>query len=452
MPIYFIDTHLNVPVTQTDVANVLKREYTRVNPKWESAKKLGFSTAGIAPYVTAYREDGSMVRFPREAAQHLPSGSKVDDLTSEGEPGYLGTPVKLRDYQTDAVAESVTELQTYKGCVLQAAPGAGKTVMALEIARRLGRKTVVLVHTSFLMTQWRDRITQFLGVSSGTVHQDEFDTDHGIVIAMAQTLNARTFDDEFYRQFGLVLVDETHRFAAETFQEAIVQFPARYRLGLTATPERRDKLEWVFYAHIGPVAVKAEIPRETPQVYLMPAAMGPIDERHLRTYSGRPDHVKTITFLTESRSRNHQIAGLAVDAAKNGRRVIVFSDRRAHLEDLAELFKLGCEREEINATFGFFVGGMKEAARAISSDRQVIFSTYQFAKEGLDIAELDTLIMASPKGAVIQAVGRIQRILPDKPQPIVIDIVDDVEACRGMTRRRLREYRSQSWNVQDWRD
>lgn len=441
-----------MPASDQAVANVLKREYTRVNPKWESARRLGFSTAGIPPYLSVYQDEGSLLRFPREAAQHLPGGTRVEDRTTEGEPAYLGTPVKLRDYQRDAVAAAVAELRAYKGCVLQAAPGAGKTVMSLEVARQMGRKTLVLVHTSFLMTQWRDRITQFLGVTSGTVHQDDFDVDHGIVIAMAQTLNARRFDDDFYRQFGLVLVDETHRFAAETFQEAIVQFPARYRLGLTATPERRDKLEWVFFAHIGPVAVKAEIPRQSPQIYLVPAAMGPVDERPLRNYQGMPDHVKTISFLTESRSRNHQIAEFAVDAARNGRRVIVFSDRRAHLEDLAEIFQLRCQQEGINATFGFFVGGMKEAARAIASDRQVIFSTYQFAKEGLDIAELDTLIMATPKGDCIQAIGRIQRVLPGKPQPIVIDIVDDVEACRGLTRRRLRQYHAQGWDVEDWRD
>lgn len=449
--LFTIDTHLNVPATQEGLVDALRDQYRRRNPKFASAQRMGYSTSGLMPYIHLYDELDGIYRFPREAVHHLPADAVIENGTTLGQAADLGRVVTLRENQVEPVDRMVRELERFKGGVLQSPPGSGKTVMALEIARHLGRKTAILVHTSFLMTQWRERIDQFLGVTAGTVQQDQFDVDHPIVLVMAQTINAREYPPEFFAQFGLVIVDEAHRFAADTFSEAVVKFPGTYRLGLTATPERQDELEWIFYAHIGPVVARGEVTRELPEVYIVPSALGQMMVPVNR--AGKPDFVATITRLTEHPLRNGQIAETIFDGARNGRRIIVFSDRRAHLEELAQRFEEHCREERIEATYGFFVGGMSEAQRREASDRQVIFSTYQFAKEGLDIAELDTCVMASPKGDVTQVVGRIQRTLPGKPHPIVIDFADEgVNILRGLLGRRLRQYRTHGWTIHDWRD
>ena len=451
MTLFAIDTHLCVPRHARDIIAPLQEKYRRANPKFASAQRMGYATFGIAPMIELYHTDNGVVRFPREAVHDLPKGARIENRTSLGAPADLGTPITLRDYQVKPVDDMMTDLERFKGGVLQSGPGTGKTVMALEIARRLGRKTLVLVHTSFLMTQWRERIEQFLDTSVGTIHQDTLDTDHPIVLAMIQTIINRDLPEDLRRQFGLVISDEVHRISADTWKDAIVQFPSTYRLGITATPDRQDGLEWIFSAHIGPVSVVARVDRESPEIYLIPSAAGPMPAPMNRV--GKPDFVATVTLLTESDARNRHITEHVIDAARNGRRVIVFSDRRAHLEDLAQRFDRGCRDAGIDTTFGFFVGGMSEAARATASQRQVIFSTFQFAKEGLDIAELDTCVFATPKGDITQAVGRIQRALPGKPHPVVLDFIDDgIGVCRGLAHRRLRQYRSHDWPIHDWRD
>lgn len=451
MPLFVIDTHLCVPRRERDTITRLREKYRRPNPKYQSAQRMGYATRGIPPWIELAVEDNGVVRFPREAVHELPKGVRIENRTSLGQAVDLGRPIRLRDYQVDPVDRTLAELERFHGGVLQSAAGSGKTVMALEIARRLGRKTLVLVHTSFLMTQWRDRIQQFLGVSAGTIQQDVIDTDHPIVLAMIQTVINRDLPEHLVEQFGLVISDEVHRISADTWRESIVRFPATYRLGISATPKRQDGLEWVFQAHIGPVVVVGESVLDEPEIYLVPTPVGRIPAPTNRM--GKPDFVATVSLLSEHDRRNQQIAGYIQEAVGKNRKIIVFSDRRAHLEDLAKRFERDCEKRGIEADYGFFVGGMSEAGRAAASERQVIFSTFQFAREGLDVAALDTCMLVTPKSTVIQAVGRIQRALPGKPHPVVLDFVDDgIGVCRGLARRRLRQYRAQGWTVHDWRD
>lgn len=447
----WVDTHLHIPRDHPDAGRLMDF-VTRPNPEFQSAQKLGFSTHGIPRELREFEVRGNEVILPRELAHDLPVGTDCEDRSTLGDRVDLGKPIQLRDYQRDAVTATVQELEVFRGAVLRAAPGAGKTVASLEVARRLGRRTLVLVHKSFLMNQWVDRIREFLGVETGFVWQDRFDVDKPIVIAMAQTLHARDYHAEQFASFGTLIVDETHRFSADTFVASVARIPARYRLGVTATPKRKDGLEWVFHAHIGPVAVTMELTRESPDVYIIPTVIDQVNEAPLMRPGGKPDFVKTVTFLTSSAARNRQIVTYLVDAAQNGRRVIVFSDRLKHLEDLAELFASECAEAGVNATFGFFVGGMTEEQRVISAGRQVVFSTTSFASEGLDVPELDTCVLASPKASIIQIVGRVQRSLPGKPKPVVLDFVDGgLSVCRGLAWKRAQEYANQKWVVNDWR-
>lgn len=372
-----------------------------------------------------------------------------DDHTAPGYKAYLGKPIQLRPNQVDPVDQMEAHLRRHGHGVLKAPPGSGKTVAGLEIARRFGVKVGVLVHQTFLMNQWQERIEQFLpGVKVGKVQQNRCEYDADIVLMMAQSVSAKEYPAELYERIGFLLVDEVHRFSAETFQRSIVKFPARYRLGLTATPDRADGLQWIFQGHMGKIAVEMTADREVPQVYIVPSALKYLPNPRVLMVRGKQNLSKVINYVSESGARNRQIVEFAVQAAEKKRRVIVFSDRRQHLIDLAEEFKAQAKARGVNATFGFFVGGMSEQERAIASSRQVIFATYQFAKEGLDIAELDTCILATPKSDIIQTVGRIQRVVPGKPRPIVIDIVDSaIGLCSGLARKRREQYEEQGWDI-----
>jgi superfamily II DNA or RNA helicase len=155
---------------------------------------------------------------------------------------------------TDAVLKSLRETG---GALLSLGTGCGKTTCACYIISQIKLKTVVLVHKDVLKTQWADRIAQFLpGARVSFVQGDSADMSGDIVIAMLQTLVSpgREYD---WSEFGLVVVDECHHIAAETFNTAMRTLTCPYSLGLSATPNRKDGLTKVITWFLGPIAFQS---------------------------------------------------------------------------------------------------------------------------------------------------------------------------------------------------
>lgn len=452
----WIDTHLHLPVDHI-YARSLVSKCTVPNPAYSEAERLGFSTRGIEPFLKLYVESkkSDTYIFPRQLFNSIRDWENtIEDRTSRGLHTHLGRAIKLRATQVEPVEQAVQFLKRDYGMTLIAPPGSGKTVASLEIARRMGVKVGVLVHQSFLLNQWVDRVKEFLGIDAGVVHQNRCEFDAPIVIMMAQSINARwdKYPKELFENIGLLIVDECHRFSAETFSESVQYFRSKYRLGLTATPDRADGMGWLFQAHIGEIKVRMSVDRDDPIVYVLNTPIKLASEKPLLS-RGRPDLVKAVSYVVQSEARNRLIVKYMVEAVKNNRRPICFSDRRQHLIELADMFKETCAELGIRATFGFYVGGMTEQERTIASNRQAIFATYQFAKEGLDIPELDTIVFGTPKGDIIQAVGRIQRIMAGKPKPIVFDLVDNaITMSRGLFKKRMKQYEAQKWEIKTIRN
>jgi superfamily II DNA or RNA helicase len=97
------------------------------------------------------------------------------------------------------------------------------------------------------------------------------------------------------------------------------------------------------------------------------------------------------------------------------------------------------------ATVGYYVGGMKELALKESEGKQVIMATYSMAAEALDIKTLTTLIMATPKTDIEQAVGRILR--QRHGNPVVVDILDSHTPFRNQWNKRKAFYRKQGYSI-----
>jgi superfamily II DNA or RNA helicase len=97
------------------------------------------------------------------------------------------------------------------------------------------------------------------------------------------------------------------------------------------------------------------------------------------------------------------------------------------------------------ATVGYYVGGMKEQALKESETKQIIIATYSMAAEALDIKTLTTLIMATPKTDIEQAVGRILR--EKHSQPVVVDIIDSHDMFQKQWIKRKKFYKSQNYKI-----
>lgn len=336
-------------------------------------------------------------------------------------------PINLREEQVPAVEAVINSLHEIgRGAILFAPCGKGKTVMGLEMIRRLGRKALVLVHKSFLVDQWVERATTFLpDAKVGLWQRDSLPQgDEDIVIGMVQSIvnPRREYPDEIYDMFGVLVADETHRYAAPMWQEAISRFGASYRIGLTATPERKDGLQEVFYSHIGPIVYWMEGHKRLPAIWRISTDLRYKPSQYTM-YNGQVNTSKLVTMVSKERARTERMVNFAVRALRKGRKVLILSERVAHTKEMCELLKTQLEGSDLTADL--YIGGMKQERRDEASEADVICGTYAMAQEGLDIPRLDTLILATPKTSITQSVGRILRDAPDKKDPVVVDFVDE---------------------------
>jgi len=347
-------------------------------------------------------------------------GTKHCDFDLE----FAGT---LRAEQAAAVHEVCSMFQngTYGG-ILRASPGWGKTVWACALMAQLQLPTLVVVHKEFLADQWEKRITEFLpNARIGRVQADVLDyVGKHIVVGIVHTLASHDLPKSFLNWPGLVITDELHRIGAPTWSPVPPKFPARLRLGLTATPRRKDGADNVFWYHIGPILFDASEQRMQPKVRRVYT-----DFRVVKTDQFNPAAAPRsllIRFMIHSKPRNRAVAAQLVLALKADRKILVLSERLQHLDLLAQVLKDACHDEGIRPpSTGKYVGGMGKEELEVAAKAQVIFATSQYAKEGLDIPALDTLFLVTPLSDVEQAVGRILRPSPGKKEPIVVDFRDD---------------------------
>jgi len=264
-----------------------------------------------------------------------------------------------------------------------------------------------------------------------------------IVVATFQTLERMSFTDryEFGRQFGLCIVDEAHHVPAHTFCSVMFCMPARHRLGLTATPDRPDGLTSILWWHFGQPVF--EITNE--QLAISGHVVPPRIEWFFTHYIGpknRVDWSKLITKMTNDMQRNSVIVDRILDACKEGRQILVLSDRVDHCIWMADALK--SHQIVAEPLVGRMTKKQREEVLTRANDRQIqVLCATTVADEGLDLPSLDTVVLTTPTkalGRVQQRIGRVMRPHPQKKNPIVIDCVDDDGAMHGLARKRQKVY------------
>lgn len=401
-----------------------------------------------------YKEIGNELWVPRGLITKYMQTHSYTDATTLGayEVDFnsriqLGPSKFSEDNQVTFVDNFIKGITDNFGAIGQAPPGYGKTVCCLEAIAQLKRPAAIIVHKEFFMNQWSERIMASYKIKEsdiGFVQQDtcEFQ-DKKIVMIMIQSLLAREYPSALFDHFGTICIDECHRIAAQEFRKAIVMFPARYRMGVTATPRRADGMENVFFFHIGEIAAVGEKRKLKPKIKVVKTKLQPTDRdlRHMYDFRGKQNLNKVINYLIDHDKRNRSIVGLLKKALKSGRKIMVLSGRLDHLERLKNMMDMEMVKDKLRFTSGYYIGGMNEEERTISATRQLIFATFQMAEEGLDIPDLDTLFLVTPKSDIEQAVGRILRTFEGKKEPLVVDFSDNIEICMNMLRKRATFYR-----------
>ena len=355
---------------------------------------------------------------------------------------------KLKKSQEEPTQKVLDAFKDKGGGILCLQCGGGKTVCALYMITKLKRKTLVVVNKDFLLNQWSERIQQFTNASIGIIKQNKcIVKGKDIVLAMLHSISQRDYPSDTFKDFGMVIVDECHHISSRVFSRALPKISCKYTLGLSATPERKDGLSKVFYWYLGDIIysqskenimkVKVNfIEFYSNKKYFKPVKMNVAGREKLnisRMISNVCEFSKRTKFIV------NKIKYL-MNTSSEKRYILVLSDRRNHLIKIKELL----DKYEISS--GLYLGGMKPQELKKSSTKDVVLATYMLVSEAFDLPKLNTLILASSKRDIEQAVGRILRKKHDI-QPMIIDIADQFANFINQGKCRIRFYRKKNYDI-----
>lgn len=372
-------------------------------------------------------------------------GIPTKNQMNEGDDINLKFNGSLREEQNPIEDIYLKNAYEKGGGIISIRCGGGKTVLALHIVSVLKKKAIVIVHKDFLMTQWRDRILEFLPEARiGKIQQNTIDIEgKDIVLAMVQSLSMKEYDEGTFDSFGLAIFDECHHLGAEVFSKSMSKVASKYMLGLSATPKRKDGLTKVFEWYMGGIVyLQTKKNEDYAEVQLIECKLsdGKYDKVEVN-FRKEPCMPKMINNICECFQRAELIRDLVKKYNKEGRNILILSDRRGHLELLYNMLN-GYSR-------GFYVGGMKPDELRESQEKEIILATFSMASEGMDIPKLNTVILASPKSDIEQSVGRIfrQKASVRKFHPLIIDIQDNFSMFQKQCEKRIIFYRKSNFTL-----
>jgi hypothetical protein len=351
----------------------------------------------------------------------------VDKTAFPTHSEHLGEQINLRPWQVPQLEAILDKAQG----IIKSPAGSGKTVSALSAVQSLQTKSLIIVNTKDILWQWQDRIKSFLSedIHIGQIGDSVFDVSEVITVATAQTIHSRydaLLADGFFDQFGFVCLDECHHATAETYNRIIDSFSARYRIGVSATPDKSGEFALATKV-LGPIICdtdhKTVDALQTPTVVKIPTKFG-FDFRGHGGRGSRSNYPQMITALIEDEDRNRAITA---NILKNeGHHQLVISKRLGHLSTIAEMLEEAGFADPVVTIIGQDDSEHRREAKALAEDKPcVILST--LADEALDIPRLDRLHLIFPQrnsGLVIQQVGRVERVHEEKTEAIIYDYCD----------------------------
>ena len=438
------------------LANRLIRLAAFQNPEFYKAQAMRMSVWDKPRVIGNAENYPQHIAIPRgclDAALDLLGDNGIacnlQDERFGGEPiavSFVGT---LRRDQEAAVAGVLH----YDTGVLCAPTAFGKTVTAAAMIARRGVNTLVLVHRTELLKQWQERLQAFLEFGKGvvgTIGGGKAKPTGKIDIAVMQSVSRQGEVNPLVENYGQVIVDECHHVGAVSFDAILKRIKAKYVLGLTATPIRRDGQQPIIFMQCGPIRYTAATPADAPHdLEVLPRSR--FTRIDLPTDAGIQDIFR---HLANDQARTEAIASEVRDAVGQGRKVLVLTERTEHLDAIkAALEGLG--------TAPFVLHGRmsrkQRAALVVDLDAlppdapRVLLSTGKLVGEGFDHPPLDTLVLAMPiswKGTLQQYAGRLHREHVSKSDVRIIDFVDAGHpALLRMWDKRQRGYKAMGYRI-----
>lgn len=438
------------------LANRLIRLAAFQNPEFYKKQVMRFSVWDVPRVIGCAQNYPNHIALPRGCLDATLKLLVDNDITCDLiDERYLGVDLNvsfagtLRADQETAVAA----MMDHDVGVLCAPTAFGKTVTAAATIAKRGVNTLVLVHRIELLKQWQERLQSFLGVGKdivGTIGGGKSKLTGKIDIAVMQSLSRQGEINPLVENYGQIIVDECHHVGAASFDGILKRAKAKYVLGLTATPIRRDGQQPIIFMQCGPIRYTATNSENAPQdLEVLPSLQQ--SRINLPTDASISE---VFGYLAKDTVRTDAVAAEVQQAYQQGRKILVLTERTEHLD--AILASLDGQGSALFVLHGKM--SKKQRAETIAQldalppeSPRILLATGKLVGEGFDHPALDTLVLTMPiswKGTLQQYAGRLHRQHSNKTNIRIIDFVDTGHpALLRMWDKRQRGYRAMGYRV-----
>lgn len=486
-----------------------------------------------------YTLKGNTLLLPRFASEDLLNCKIINNITNSISDGnnvdflYTGEPTYNQQIVIDHIFNSIyTESNKLKGLcglTLNMLAGGGKTFCAMNIINKLNLKTLIIVPNTYLLNQWVELLSKFFPNNKIGQYYGKKKEDGDIVVAIINSLvnDEYIFDEviisdiicdnikckniakynfedepkpfyctkhkcknmikiknkkviknyiEFFKEFGFIILDESHIYCTDSFKIVYNRFQSTYMLGLSATPnERNNKCDIISHLNIGKVLKADEIEGYKKDNTKFNASVT------LIKYNGPDEYVNThinettkmicvpkiIEDIVNDPYRNQLIIDQLLELFNLKLNIFVFSERRSHLEHLYRLFNENIKKNKdidsdiesnlsipelnINNNIVLYGNSSDDDIDTAKNNSNIIFTTYAYSSTGISINRMTALILTTPRRSKgTQIIGRIFRLndINNDEERIIIDIIDNKSVLKNQVYERMKAYKDRDCIIQ----
>ena len=407
------------------------------NRMWDGKIRL-FSPAtgeiyvGLLPYIKKFCDNNHISYILEKGVENERNVVRevVRGFIKSLKPKSKGKSLKIRDYQIDAVHHAISSNRA----LLVSPTASGKSLVIYSLVRYYqmsGLKTLILVPTTSLVEQMYSDFEDY-GWSPGTYCQKIYQghdrkITRDVVISTWQSIYK--MPKKYFENFGCVIGDEAHLFKAKSLTGIMTKLhQCKYRFGLTGTLDGTQTHQLVLEGLFGAVEKVTTTKELMDKKTLANLKIKCIILRH-PIIKERMTYAEELNYITGNNERNNFVSDLLVHIT--GNTLCLFQLVEKHGKILHDRVK-----EKSNGTSVFFVYGAtgateREDIREIV-DREkssITIASYGTFSTGINIRNIDNIVLASPsksKIRVLQSIGRGLRRSSRKNSILVYDIADDI--------------------------
>jgi superfamily II DNA or RNA helicase len=373
----------------------------------------------------------------------------------------------------------------------------------------LKKKTLIVVPNTYLLTQWVDLLKEFFPNNKIGQYYGKQKEDGDIVVAIINSLINDNFTftstklieieeikgkkkikkikikkekeiitksyKEYFKEFGFVILDESHIYCTDSFKVAYNRFQSTYMLGLSATPnERNNNCDIISHLNIGKVLIASEIEKYKNDDTKFTAEVSVIKyngpDKYTNVHINETTKMicvpKIIEELVNDEYRNKLIIDQIYELFDLKLNIFVFSERRSHLEYLHEQFNyllddkdidknvvknnISIPELDINKNIVLYGNSSDEDINVAKTNSNVIFTTFAYSSTGVSINRMTALVLTTPRRSKsIQIIGRIFRLNKENThiKRVIVDIVDNKTVLKNQLYERMKAYKDRDAEI-----